>query len=138
MMFILESHFYYVSVAVCHDATTTGSFQVMQPTALCSSPFLLARRQVPRFLATAFWATHGMNFANPSDEAVYYLATFDSKEHLLHGRNRYVLRTMVPKVKAFWSVALYDVTGYFPDGLMKRQVCSFDKDLKYDKGEALY
>jgi hypothetical protein len=61
--------------------------------------------------------------ANLPADAIYPTAYVDSEGHPLHGANRYVLhfdKGLLPPVRAFWSVTLYDPESFFADNPIHR------------------
>jgi len=61
--------------------------------------------------------------ALPPAEAAYPNANIDASGQQLSGARRYVLRfdaDQLPPVKAFWSLSMYDSSGFFIDNPIKR------------------
>ncbi|HEU4388878.1 MAG TPA: DUF1254 domain-containing protein [Blastocatellia bacterium] len=88
------------------------------------------------YLDRAAVALFGLG-ALPAEEAIYPNSFRDDDGNALNGANRYVLRFergKLPPAGAFWSVTMYDPTGYFVSnpinryGLGDRDKLEFDKD----------
>lgn len=71
---------------------------------------------------------------NLLDDAAYFWLTKDTDGNKLTGANKYVIRfttDQIPKVKAFWSLTLYDKDFYLPPNLpLERHVRNSNNNMK--------
>ncbi len=78
--------------------------------------------------------------ANPAEEAVYPLNVADDNGQPPIGENRYVLhfeRDQLPPVTAFWSLTMYDSTGFPVPNPMNRYAIGDRDELKYNTDGSL-
>jgi hypothetical protein len=76
-----------------------------------------------------------LNFQSPGwnlpEDAIYPKSTVDSEGRPLNGRNRYLIhfaKDQLPPVKAFWSLTLYNLEGFFvPNPLNRVSLSQRDK-----------
>jgi hypothetical protein len=88
------------------------------------------------FLLRASVQNLGGIIANDPAEAVYFNTAIDSSGQTLDGAKRYILRFppgQLPKVKAFWSITLYDPTYNLTENPINRySIGNRTKGLKHD------
>ena len=78
--------------------------------------------------------------ANLPEDAVYPMSVTDAEGLPYHGRNRYVLhfdKDELPPVNGFWSLAMYDSSGYFVDNPARRYSIGDRDDLVFNDDGSL-
>jgi hypothetical protein len=78
--------------------------------------------------------------ANPPEDAIYINCYQDSTRHVLTGNERYVIhfdKTELPPVKAFWSITMYDNSGYFVANAIHRFAIGDRDPLTYNSDGSL-
>ena len=91
------------------------------------------------YLARAFVARVGLG-ANPPEDAVYLNCNLDSKGAALDGAHRYKIhfdKSQLPPVNAFWSITMYDLSGYFTPNPIGRYAIGDRDTLKYNDDGSL-
>jgi len=87
------------------------------------------------YLQRAFITAIGLGANRPQD-AVYPTSTTDTEGKLYDGANRYVLhfeKGLMPPVKGFWSLTMYDGDYFFVDNPLNRYTVSSRYDLKHNE-----
>lgn len=88
------------------------------------------------FLLRASVQCLGGIIANDPEEAVYYNTTLDKSGQAFDGEKQYTIHfapDQLPKVDAFWSLTLYDMTYNFtPNAIDRYAIGDRNKDLKKD------
>lgn len=91
------------------------------------------------YTARAFTARNLLG-ANPPEDAVYLGCRQDAAGQPLTGAKNYVLhfaKREVPRVRAFWSLTLYDEAGYFVANPLHRFAIGDRDPLKFDPDGSL-
>ena len=118
--------------------TSRGAAANIGPTGWTKgSPFV--GRYGTNYVARAFVARVGLG-ANPPEDAVYLNCNLDSKGVLLDGSHEYKIhfdKSRLPPVNAFWSITLYDLTGYFTPNSIGRYAIGDRDALKYNEDGSL-
>jgi len=80
-------------------------------------------------------------FVNKPNESKYFYQDFDSSGTRLSGSNKYTItfaKGMMPPVKGFWSMTLYDEYHFFvPNKLNRYSVGTKNKNLKFNDDGSL-
>ncbi|NER93725.1 MAG: DUF1254 domain-containing protein [Symploca sp. SIO1B1] len=91
------------------------------------------------YLRRAYVALIGLGATVPED-IIYPISVIDGDGNPYHGSHRYVLhfdRDRLPPVNAFWSLTMYDSSGYFIENPLNRY-CIGDRDpLKFNSDGSL-
>jgi len=84
------------------------------------------------YLQRAYIAYYGLGANRPQD-AIYPVATVDSDGNTLSGANKYVIhfdKGMLPPVKGFWSLTMYNDKYFFVDNPLNKYTLSERDKLK--------
>ena len=94
-----------------------------------------------RYLARAASARSDFEWGNSPQEATYMQTFHDEAGEALDGSSQYTLvwsQDQLPKVKAFWSITLYDTDGWYVANSIDRFSLASNKDtepLQYDAAD---
>ncbi|MBB6463052.1 DUF1254 domain-containing protein [Flammeovirga kamogawensis] len=78
--------------------------------------------------------------ANLGEDAVYPNTAVDVDGNLLNGSNKYILHfaaDKLPPVEGFWSITMYDKTGFLVENSIDRYNLGDKKDMVYNKDGSL-
>lgn len=78
--------------------------------------------------------------ANLPEDAIYPTGIFDADGEPFHGDNKYVItfeKDKLPPAKAFWSLTMYNSSGFFVPNEMKRYALGDRSDLKLNEDGSL-